>query len=29
MAGDGTGIIIAAVINAVLGLPMWLDIIIE
>ncbi|MEY9163821.1 FtsP/CotA-like multicopper oxidase with cupredoxin domain [Sinorhizobium fredii] len=29
VAGDATGIIIAAVITAVLGLPMWLDIIIE
>jgi hypothetical protein len=29
VAGDATGIIIAAAITAVLGLPMWLDIIIE
>ncbi|MCA1443739.1 multicopper oxidase domain-containing protein [Ensifer sp. IC4062] len=29
VAGDATGIIIAAVVTAVLGLPMWLDIIIE
>ena len=29
VAGDATGIIVAAVIVAVLGLPMWLDLIIE
>jgi len=29
LAGDATGIIAAAVITAVLGLPMWLDLIIE
>lgn len=29
VAGDATGIIIAAAITALLGLPMWLDIIIE
>lgn len=29
VAGDATGIIIAAVITAVIGLPMWLDIIVE
>ncbi|MBY3530804.1 multicopper oxidase domain-containing protein [Rhizobium laguerreae] len=29
VAGDATGIIIAAAVTAVLGLPMWLDIIIE
>jgi len=29
VAGDATGIIIAAVIVALLGLPMWLDLIIE
>jgi FtsP/CotA-like multicopper oxidase with cupredoxin domain len=29
VAGDATGIIIAAVITAVLGLPMWIDIIVE
>ncbi len=29
VAGDATGIIIAAAITAMLGLPMWLDIIIE
>ncbi|TCU07039.1 multicopper oxidase [Rhizobium sullae] len=29
VAGDATGIIIAAVITAVAGLPMWLDIIVE
>ncbi|UDF33263.1 UNVERIFIED_ORG: multicopper oxidase domain-containing protein (plasmid) [Roseateles sp. XES5] len=29
VAGDATGIIIAAAITAVLGLPMWIDIIIE
>jgi hypothetical protein len=29
VAGDATGIILAAVITAVLGLPMWLDLIVE
>ncbi|WP_050578482.1 multicopper oxidase domain-containing protein [Rhizobium leguminosarum] len=29
VAGDATGIIIAAVITAVAGLPMWLDIVVE
>lgn len=29
VAGDATGIILAAVVVAVLGLPMWLDLIIE
>jgi len=29
VAGDATGIIVAAVITAALGLPMWLDMIIE
>ena len=29
VAGDATGIIVAAVVVAVLGLPMWLDLIIE
>ncbi|TIX93132.1 multicopper oxidase domain-containing protein [Rhizobium sp. P44RR-XXIV] len=29
VAGDATGIIIAAAITAVLGLPMWVDIIVE
>lgn len=29
VAGDATGIILAAVITALLGLPMWLDLIIE
>jgi plastocyanin len=29
VAGDATGIILAAVITAALGLPMWLDLIIE
>lgn len=29
VAGDATGIIIAATITAVIGLPMWVDIIIE
>ena len=29
VAGDATGIIAAAVITAVLGLPMWLDLIVE
>ncbi|BAY59459.1 hypothetical protein NIES2135_63360 (plasmid) [Leptolyngbya boryana NIES-2135] len=29
MAGDATGIIVAAAITAVLGLPMWLDVISE
>lgn len=29
VAGDATGIIIAAAVTAILGLPMWLDIIIE
>lgn len=29
VAGDATGIIVAAVITAALGLPMWLDLIIE
>lgn len=29
IAGDATGIILAAVITAVLGLPMWLDLIVE
>lgn len=29
VAGDATGIIIAAVITAMLGLPMWVDIIVE
>jgi len=29
VAGDATGIILAAVITALLGLPMWLDIIVE
>ena len=29
VAGDATGIIVAAVITALLGLPMWLDLIIE
>ena len=28
-AGDATGIIVAAVITAALGLPMWLDLIVE
>lgn len=29
VAGDATGIILAAVVTAVLGLPMWLDLIVE
>lgn len=29
VAGDATGIILAAVITAVLGLPMWVDLIVE
>jgi hypothetical protein len=29
IAGDATGIIVAAVITAVLGLPMWIDLIVE
>ena len=29
VAGDATGIIVAAVITALLGLPMWLDLILE
>lgn len=29
VAGDATGIIVAAVITALLGLPMWLDLIVE
>jgi hypothetical protein len=29
VAGDATGIIVAAVVTALLGLPMWLDLIIE
>ncbi|MBA3518918.1 MAG: multicopper oxidase domain-containing protein [Rhizobiales bacterium] len=29
VAGDATGIIVAAVVVAILGLPMWLDLIIE
>jgi len=29
VAGDATGIIFAAVITAILGLPMWLDLIVE
>jgi FtsP/CotA-like multicopper oxidase with cupredoxin domain len=29
VAGDATGIILAAVITSVLGLPMWLDLIVE
>lgn len=29
VAGDATGIIIAAVITAMLGLPMWVDIVVE
>jgi hypothetical protein len=29
VAGDATGIVLAAVITAVLGLPMWLDLIVE
>src|SRR5438874_10424851 len=29
VAGDATGIILAAVITAMLGLPMWLDLIVE
>src|SRR5258705_8386516 len=29
VAGDATGIILAAVITASLGLPMWLDLIVE
>jgi FtsP/CotA-like multicopper oxidase with cupredoxin domain len=29
VAGDATGIILAAVITAVLGLPMWLDLVVE
>ncbi|MBV8237796.1 MAG: multicopper oxidase domain-containing protein [Sphingomonas sp.] len=29
VAGDATGIIIAAVITAMLGLPMWIDLIVE
>lgn len=29
VAGDATGIITAAVITALLGLPMWLDLIVE
>jgi manganese oxidase len=29
VAGDATGIILAAVITAVLGLPMWIDLIVE
>src|SRR5436309_4247545 len=29
VAGDATGIILAAAVTAILGLPMWLDLIIE
>ncbi len=29
VAGDATGIIVAAVITALLGLPMWIDLIVE
>jgi hypothetical protein len=29
VAGDATGIILAAVITATLGLPMWIDLIVE
>ncbi len=29
MAGDATGIILAAVVTATLGLPIWLDLIVE
>src|SRR5215208_4769901 len=29
VAGDATGIILAAAVTAVLGLPMWLDLIVE
>jgi hypothetical protein len=29
VAGDATGIILAAVITAALGLPMWIDLIVE
>jgi hypothetical protein len=29
VAGDATGIILAATITAALGLPMWIDLIIE
>lgn len=29
VAGDATGIILAAVVTAVLGLPMWIDLIVE
>lgn len=29
VAGDATGIILAAVVTSLLGLPMWLDLIIE
>ena len=29
VAGDATGIIVAAVITAALGLPMWVDLIVE
>jgi hypothetical protein len=29
VAGDATGIIAAAVVTAVIGLPMWLDVIVE
>src|SRR5438270_3346779 len=29
IAGDATGIILAAVVTALLGLPMWLDLIVE
>src|SRR6202165_3808590 len=29
VAGDATGIILAAVVTATLGLPMWLDLIVE
>src|SRR5882757_6040211 len=29
VAGDATGIILAAVVVAIIGLPMWLDVIVE
>ena len=29
VAGDATGIILAAVVTATLGLPMWVDLIVE
>src|SRR3977135_1425681 len=29
VAGDATGIILAAVVTAALGLPMWMDLIVE